>query len=187
MRSSKKSLYTVGHGTASANELAALLRGAGVASLVDVRTVPKSSRHPQFWREELERWIPELAGSTYEWKRDLGGFRRSVPESPNFALRHPSFRGYADYMDTEPFRKALHEVLEHAAQAQTAVMCSESVWWRCHRRLISDAAQLLCGFEVLHLMHDGKLRPHVPTPGARVAGPDLLRYDDLTGEGLETS
>ncbi len=176
----RRPFTTIGHGTASADELAALLRSAGVASLVDVRTVPKSRRHPHFWREELEVWIPQLAGCSYTWAPALGGFRKAHPDSRNFALRHPAFRGYADYMETPPFREALRDVLEQAAGVQTAVMCSESLWWRCHRRLIADAAQLLHGVEVLHLMHDGKLRPHVPTPGARVDASGVLRYDDLT-------
>lgn len=172
-------LLTVGHGTAAADELAALLRGAGIEVLVDVRTVPKSRRHPQFWREEMERWVPELSGSAYVWERALGGFRKPNAASANVALRHPAFRAYADYMETAAFVDALDALTARLTTERTAVMCSESLWWRCHRRLISDAAVLLRGVHVEHLMHDGKLRPHIPTAGSRVTPEGTLRYDVL--------
>jgi uncharacterized protein (DUF488 family) len=107
----------------------------------------------------------------------LGGFRKPRAESCNVGLRHPSFRAYADYMETREFLEALDELLALAAKSPTAVMCSESVWWRCHRRLIADAAVLLRGAEVQHLMHDGKLRAHVLTEGVRVTDEGILRYD----------
>jgi uncharacterized protein (DUF488 family) len=172
-------LLTLGHGTAGADELARLIREAGIEQLVDVRTVPKSRRHPHFRREELERWVPELSGSAYIWQPALGGFRPVHRESSNVALRNPSFRAYADYMETDEFGPALGDLLARAAGARTAVMCSESLWWRCHRRLISDAAELLHGVEVKHLMHDGALRPHVRTEGVRTTPDGSLRYDVL--------
>ncbi len=168
---------TLGHGTATADELAQLIREAAIESIVDVRTVPKSRRHPQFQREEMERWIPERGGSSYRWEPALGGFRKVSRDSSNIALRHASFRAYADYMETEAFACALAGLLAHAATARVAILCSETVWWRCHRRLISDAALLLCGVNVQHLMHDGKLRPHIPTAGVRVDETGKLRYD----------
>ena len=146
---------------------------------MDVRTVPKSRRHPQFVREAMERWVPESAGSAYRWEPRLGGFRKTHPNSPNVALTHPSFRGYADYMETDSFRQALSELLAGAISARTAILCSETLWWRCHRRLIADAAVLLAGVAVEHLMHDGTLRKHVPTNGVRVAAGGVLRYDVL--------
>jgi uncharacterized protein (DUF488 family) len=166
-------LLTVGHGTLAQDELASLLRSAEVEVLVDVRSFPGSRRHPQFGREAMEAWVPE-AGVAYRWERRLGGRRRPSPTSPHIALRHEAFRGYADHMETDAFRTALDEVL--AEPLRTAVMCSESVWWRCHRRLLSDAATLLHSVDVQHLMHDGKLRPHAPTDGVRVEG-DRLVYD----------
>lgn len=173
------SFLTLGHGTATLEELARIIREASIESLVDVRTVPKSRRHPQFWREEMERWVPDCSGSTYRWEPELGGFRTSHRNSPNVALRHPSFRAYADYMETDAFMLALAELLEQAASSQLAIMCSETLWWRCHRRLIADAALLLHGVPVQHLMHDGKLRPHVPTAGVRTTADGTLRYDVL--------
>ncbi|MBC5800987.1 MAG: DUF488 domain-containing protein [Candidatus Eremiobacteraeota bacterium] len=172
-------LLTLGHGTASEEELAALIRDAGIASIVDVRTVPKSRRHPQFWREAMERWIPEQAGTSYAWRPVLGGFRKPHSNSSNVALRHPAFRGYADYMETGAFADALAQLLRDARTARSAILCSETVWWRCHRRLIADAAALLHGADVNHLMHDGKLRPHIPTAGVRVTESGKLRYDVL--------
>jgi uncharacterized protein (DUF488 family) len=178
-------LLTLGHGTATADELAGLIRGAGIDTIVDVRTVPKSRRHPQFWREAMENWIPELSGSAYLWEPALGGFRKADPNSANVALHHPAFRGYADYMETDAFARALETLLARVETSRVAVLCSESLWWRCHRRLISDAAFLLHGVAVQHLMHDGKLHPHVPTSGVRVTDAGKLRYDVLF-EGDET-
>jgi len=172
-------LFTLGHGTATAEELAWLIREAAIESIVDVRSVPKSRRHPHFWREEMERWIPEKSGSTYRWEPALGGFRSVHPGSPNVALRHPSFRAYADYMETDGFAVALNDLLVRVATSQVAIMCSETLWWRCHRRLISDAALLLHAVPVQHLMHDGKLRPHILTAGVRVTPKRTLRYDVL--------
>ncbi|HTW83412.1 MAG TPA: DUF488 domain-containing protein [Candidatus Sulfotelmatobacter sp.] len=172
-------LITLGHGTAGQDELAALLREAELDALVDVRTVPKSRRHPHVWREELERWVPALTGVAYRWEPRLGGFRKPDPNSSNVALRHPAFRAYADAMEKPPFQLALDELLAQAAASRTAIMCSESLWWRCHRRLIADAAQLLHGTQVEHLMHDGTYRPHVPTAGVRVTDEGTLRYDVL--------
>jgi uncharacterized protein (DUF488 family) len=141
-----------------------------------VRSYPASRRNPQFAREQLERSLP-AAGIGYRWEPRLGGFRAAAASSPNVALRHPSFRGYADHMATPAFRDALDEVLGEAALQPSAVMCSESLWWRCHRRLIADAATLLHDVEVVHLGHDGRQSAHRPTDGVRVAAPDLLVYD----------
>ncbi len=166
-------LLTVGHGTLTAEELVGVLRAGDVALVVDVRSYPGSRRHPQFAREAMEAWVPE-AGIAYRWERRLGGRRRPAPDSPHVALRNEGFRGYADHMETEAFWVALDEVLHEPSR--TAVLCSESVWWRCHRRLLADAATLLRGAIVEHLMHDGRLTPHKPTDGVRVDG-DHLVYD----------
>jgi uncharacterized protein (DUF488 family) len=159
-------LLTIGHGTLAQAELASLLRRSGVEQLVDVRTAPGSRRHPHVARAALEQWLPE-AGIAYEWEPRLGGWRKADPASPNTALRNESFRGYADYMRSEAFWAALDEVLALAATRPTAVMCSESVYWRCHRRLIADAAVIGRGVTVSHLGHDGRSSPHELTEGAR--------------------
>ncbi|MGH9044175.1 MAG: DUF488 family protein [Acidimicrobiales bacterium] len=168
-------LFTVGHGTLSAEQLGTLLESSGLRSLVDVRSVPASRRHPQFARTEMERWMPE-GGVRYRWEPDLGGFRRARADSAHVALRHPSFRGYADHMESLAFTSALASVLEEAKEHPTTVMCSETLWWRCHRRLIADAAVLLCGFEVSHIGHDGRCSDHRLTDGVRAAGQRLV-YD----------
>jgi uncharacterized protein (DUF488 family) len=168
-------LLSLGHGTAGVEELVALLQQAGIERLVDVRTAPGSRRHPHVRREAIAGWLGE-AGIAYRWEPELGGFRRPEPRSVNHALRHPAFRGYADHMRTPPFWSALDRLLAEAASAPTAAMCSETLWWRCHRRLLADAAVLVRGAEVLHLDHRGRLERHRPTDGVRRDG-DLLAYD----------
>jgi uncharacterized protein (DUF488 family) len=168
-------LLSLGHGTAGVEELVALLQQAGIERLVDVRTAPGSRRHPHVRREAMAGWLGE-AGIAYRWEPELGGFRRPEPRSVNHALRHPAFRGYADHMRTPPFWSALDRLLAEAASAPTTAMCSETLWWRCHRRLLADAAVLVRGAEVLHLDHRGRLERHRPTDGVRRDG-DLLAYD----------
>lgn len=172
-------LVTLGHGTATASELGALIREAGITSIVDVRKMPASSRHPHFGRAELERWLPADAGCAYAWEPALGGFRKGRRDSANTGLRHASFRAYADYMETAEFAAALAALLDEARVHRAAILCSETLWWRCHRRLIADAAVLREGFAVRHLMHDGTLRPHVPTGGVQLTPAGMLRYDEV--------
>lgn len=170
-------LITVGHGTHPADEFLGLLRVAAVRSLVDVRIGPGSRRNPQFGRAELIRWLPE-GGVDYRWDRRLGGFRRLPADSPDVALRNKSFRAYAAHMRSTEFAAAVDELLDGSAAARTAIMCSESVWWRCHRRMIADYVQLLRGVPVRHLMPDGRLCEHPPTGGVRVGEGELV-YDDF--------
>ena len=168
-------LVTVGHGTLPEDEFVEVLRGAGIESLVDVRTAPGSRRHPHFRRQAMEQWVPD-ADIGYRWEPRLGGLRKPTVDSPNAALRHSGFRAYADHMATPEFAEALDEVLDEAASRPTTVMCAESLWWRCHRRLIADFASLVRGANVRHLMHDGRLAEHRPTDGVRREG-TLLVYD----------
>jgi uncharacterized protein (DUF488 family) len=169
-------LITFGHGTASAERIAELLRACGVTMLVDVRIAPNSRRNPHVARAELERWVPGH-GIGYRWEKRLGGFRRPAPDSPDVAWHEPAFRGYAGHMRQPDFLAAIDEVLGQAATQQVAVMCSESTWWRCHRRLIADFAELARGAGVRHLMHDGSLAPHRRSPGARLRADGLVVYD----------
>jgi len=172
-------LVTIGHGTLDVSDFLTLLREASVDELVDVRSHPGSRRVPQFGREAMEGWVRE-AGVDYRWERALGGRRRLVEPSANVALRHPSFRAYADHMATFEFRRALNALADDARERVLAVMCAESVWWRCHRRLIADAAVLLHGSDVRHLFHDGRLEPHRPSREARVIDRDggpIVVYD----------
>jgi uncharacterized protein (DUF488 family) len=169
-------LLTYGHGTESSQRTAATLAGAAVASLVDIRTAPGSRRDPQFARAAMEQWLP-AAGIAYRWEKRLGGFRRPGPDSPDAAWREDMFRGYAGHMRSADFPDAIDGVLTEAARRQVAVMCSESVWWRCHRRLVADFVSLARGVEVRHLMHDGRVEEHRLSPGARLRADGLLVYD----------
>ena len=168
-------VLTVGHGTASQEELEALLTGADVAAVVDVRRHPGSRRHPHVARDRLATWLT-AAGIGYRWEERLGGRRRRAPDSPHTGLRHPSFQAYADHLGTREFREAIEPVLAEARHNRVAVLCSESVWWRCHRRLIADHVTLLTDVPLRHLLPDGRLDAHHPTDVVRVEGGRLV-YD----------
>ena len=168
-------LVTVGHGTLAAEVFASLLDRARIGRVADVRSFPGSRYNPQFGREEMERWVPD-AGIDYAWLPKLGGRRRSAGASKHVALRNDAFRAYADYMGTPEFLAGVEELLVLAERKRATVMCSESVWWRCHRRLLADHLMLVRGINVVHLMHDGRLTSHVPTAGVRLAA-DSLVYD----------
>lgn len=172
------SLVTFGHGTATRDELIALLRGAGIALVVDIRRFPGSRAHPHVGRDALTAWLPD-AGIDYRWEPRLGG-RRARPADADEADRDgwwrvAAFRAYAAHTRTPEFAAALDDLVADARTRPTAVMCSESLWWRCHRRLVADAAVLLRGLAVSHLGHDGGRTAHEPSAGARVAE-DGLTY-----------
>jgi uncharacterized protein (DUF488 family) len=169
-------LLTYGHGTETADRTAAILRGARTAVLVDIRTAPGSRRNPQFARATMEAWLLE-AGIAYRWEKRLGGFRRPGLNNPDTAWREDMFRGYAEYMRTPAFLAAIGAVLDEAETCQLVVMCSESLWWRCHRRLVADFASVARGTDVRHLMHDGRVEPHRPSDGLRLRDDGLLVYD----------
>jgi uncharacterized protein (DUF488 family) len=160
-------LLTVGHGPQPRADLAARLLGAGIELLVDVRRFPGSRNNPDVRREALEEWLPD-AGIDYRWEDRLGG-RRTLPRGEPVAddwWTVAQFAAYATHTRTPEFTAALDEVLAEAATRTVAVMCSESVWWRCHRRLIADVVVLGRGVAVTHLMPDGRLTPHRPSDGA---------------------
>ena len=155
-------VHTIGHGTRSTEELARLLGDAGVTLLVDVRRMPGSRRHPHFAREALAISMPEL-GIAYDWRGEALGGRRSRKEIGRLS-RHPAwtndaFRNYADYMDSDEFRDALQRLEEDAGHHAVAVMCAETLWWRCHRRLIADAL-VVDGHDVIHVLGPGKSQAH---------------------------
>jgi uncharacterized protein (DUF488 family) len=165
------SLLTVGHGAQDQEALGARLTVAGVDRIVDVRRFPGSRSNPDVRREALEVWLP-AAGIGYRWDDRLGGRRRLDPGAPveDDWWTVPQFAAYAAHTRTAEFTAALDELLADAAGAAVAVMCSESVWWRCHRRLIADVAVLGRGVPVSHLLPDGRLTPHRPSAGAVVTG-----------------
>ena len=160
-------LYTVGHGTRTTLEFLDILAGFGIEVLADVRSYPRSRTNPQFDRETLAASLTG-AGSQYQHWQALGGRRRGLgASSPNSAWEHPAFRGYADHMMSAEFSSALDQLLVQAAMARTVVMCSETLWWRCHRRMIADAA-LVRGATVRHIMKSGVTVDHALTPFARI-------------------
>ena len=169
-------LLTYGHGTESAERTVATLAEASVSSLVDIRTAPGSRRNPQFVRAAMEEWLPE-AGIAYRWEKRLGGFRKPSAGNPDVAWHEDMFRGYAEHMRSADFRAAIDAVLAEAESRQVVVMCSESLWWRCHRRLVADYVSVARAVEVRHLMHDGRTEPHRPSPGLRLRDDGLLIYD----------
>lgn len=172
-------IYTVGHSTRPLADLVGVLASAEVAALVDVRSVPRSRRHPHFTREALTQSLP-VHGIDYRHEPRLGGFRRPSPNSRNTGWEHPAFRGYADYMTDEEFASALERLQAGAVERPTCVMCAEAQWWRCHRRLIADAL-LIRDWTVLHLGLRAEPVSHELTPFA-VLGPDhALSYPSPQG------
>jgi uncharacterized protein (DUF488 family) len=159
-------IFTIGHSTRPIDLFIALLRAQGVTQLADVRTIPKSRRHPHFAQESLRDSLP-AAGITYRHLPGLGGLRKPAADSANSGWRHAGFRGYADYMQTPAFAAALDELIEWAGGAPTAVMCAEAVWWQCHRQLIADAL-VARGIDVRHIMSEKAAALHTLTSFARL-------------------
>jgi len=164
----KAQVLAVGHSTRPSAELVELLRGAGVVTLADVRTIPRSRANPQYEGAALSRALAE-AGIGYVHLPALGGLRRARKDSPNGAWRNTSFRGYADHMATPEFEEGLVQLRALARDGPVAIMCAEAVPWRCHRSLIADAL-LARGVVVQHIVGRGRTRPHRLTPFARIAG-----------------
>jgi uncharacterized protein (DUF488 family) len=161
-------VLTVGHSTRPIEELIGLLKENGVTRLLDVRTVPRSRHNPQYNADAL----PEPLAATriaYRHMPELGGLRKPKKDSVNQGWRNPSFRGYADYMQTPEFEAALGTLLSLEEQETVCIMCAEAVPWRCHRSLISDALAVR-GREVRHIMGPGKIGAHQLTPFAHVEG-----------------
>lgn len=167
-------LVTLGHGSLSTEALVALLRAAEVAAVVDIRRYPGSRRHPHLARAALEQQLP-AAGVGYRWEEHLGG-RRPAPADPETDgwWQVEQFRGYAWHTRSPQFARALEPVLAQCRRERVAVMCSEAVWWRCHRRLVADVAALTSDVPVRHLGHDGRLREHPVAAGARVAAGQVV-------------
>ena len=169
-------IFTIGHSTRTLDEFTSLLQGHGRNHLIDVRTVPRSRRNPQFNRDTLPPSLQAI-GIGYTHCADLGGLRRPQPNShANTGWRHPGFRGFADYMQTTVFEQSIHALLNFARDQQVALMCAEAVPWRCHRSLIADAL-LIRGISVQHILGSSRLQAHSCTPWAVVDG-TRIRYPD---------
>jgi uncharacterized protein (DUF488 family) len=159
-------LWTIGHSTRPIEELLALLKVHTIGLLVDVRTIPYSRRNPQFHTDVLARSLAG-AGLRYHHLRALGGRRKANADSVNLGWRNLSFRGYADYMQTDSFSEGLRELVSLSEASRTAIMCAEAVPWRCHRSLIADAL-VSQGYEVRHILAATKTERHALTSFARV-------------------
>lgn len=183
-------IYTIGHSTRSLDELVGLLRAHNVSRLADIRTVPRSRRHPHFSADALGVSLP-AQGVAYRHFPGLGGLRKPRKDSRNGAWRHEGFRGYADYMETAAFRDAITDLIEWGDGGaeissisrgpkpglHTAIMCAEAVWWRCHRQLTADAL-LARGIDVRHITSTTAAAAHKLTEFARVAD-GQVRYPGL--------
>jgi uncharacterized protein (DUF488 family) len=172
-------LYTIGHSTRTLDELVAALLSHGIETLVDIRSFPVSRRLPHFNRESLETTLP-AAGIRYLWMKALGGYRKTIrDDSPNIALRNPSFSHYADYMLTPEFESAIEKLIQIGEQSRTAYMCAERVYFHCHRMLVSDWL-VVHGHEILHIDGEGPVKPHPLTAEARlIEGKVIYRGDRL--------
>lgn len=178
-KSRRPIIFTIGHSTRPIVDFIGLLRANGVELLIDVRTIPKSRRNPQFSSENLARALhSEKIG--YRHIKELGGLRHARRDSVNMGWRNASFRGYADYMQTDEFKEALGRAIELANDKPSALMCAEAVPWRCHRSLIADAL-LVRGIEVLEIVGTSAPKPHKMTPFARVRGTEIT-YPADSGE-----
>ncbi|WP_368643136.1 DUF488 family protein [Castellaniella ginsengisoli] len=170
-------LYTIGHSNHSLDDFIALLARTGITCLADIRTVPRSRSNPQFNRDTLPEALA-AHGIAYVHMADLGGLRgqsKTVPSAANGYWENDSFHHYADYALGETFRQALEALIERGQAQPTAMMCAEAVWWRCHRRIVSDHL-IARNIPVLHIMGAGRLTPASLTPGAQVRGDGSVVY-----------
>ena len=161
-----KTIWTIGHSTHTLEELVDMLQSFKIKVLADIRSYPGSKRLPHFNKANLEIALPK-AGIEYIHMINLGGRRKLKPDSVNTEWEHPAFRGYADYMETGDFQNAIIELEKIAIKERTAYMCSEAVWWRCHRSLVSDYLKVR-GWTVLLIMGKGKSTEHTYTKPAHI-------------------
>jgi uncharacterized protein (DUF488 family) len=167
--------FTIGHSTRTLPEFVHLLRAAGVQQVIDIRTVPRSRTNPQYNKDALPESLAEYQIG-YEHVAELGGLRskrKDASSEVNGYWENHSFRNYADYALTEPFRTGLARLVASGRERRTAMMCSEAVWWRCHRRIVSDYL-IAQGEAVFHLMGDDRIEEAKLTPGARVVGDGVI-------------
>jgi uncharacterized protein (DUF488 family) len=165
-------IYTIGHSTRKAEEFLTLLTAHRIEQIADVRTVPKSKRHPHFSSEQLGRFLG-VHEIVYRHFPSLGGLRKPRSDSINTGWQHPGFRGYADHMQSQGFEEGLDLLLTFARAGRTAVMCAEAAWWQCHRRLLADAL-IVRGVPVLHIVSSAEPKPHELSAFARPEGRKVI-------------
>ncbi len=167
----KKIIWTIGHSTRSINDFIVLLKSFEIELIADIRSLPGSRRYPHFNMEALKVSLSEN-NIKYIHFKELGGRRKVRPDSTNEGWRLAAFRGYADYMETDAFRKAIEELESYAYKEKTAYMCAEALWWSCHRSLVSDYLKLN-GWMVFHIMNKGKATEHYYTSPSVIANGKL--------------
>jgi uncharacterized protein (DUF488 family) len=172
-------VWTIGHSTRPLDEFLGLLVHYQLEAVADVRRFPASRRHPHYAAASLSASLTGH-GIGYRWLPQLGGRRRALENSPNTAWRNASFRGYADYIQTDEFAAGLEQLLELSGGARTAIMCAEAVWWRCHRALIADVLRVR-GIEVVHILDMAHTTLHPFTSAARIVE-GRLTYAPADGE-----
>jgi uncharacterized protein (DUF488 family) len=169
-------IYTIGHSTRSLEEFLNMLQSFDIKILADIRSLPGSRKYPQFNKEDLKISL-ENVGIQYLHLADLGGRRKVKKDSKNNRWNNASFRGYADYMETEEFKNGIVKLEHIALEKPTAYMCSEAVWWRCHRSMVSDYLKAK-GWTVLHIMAIQKVQEHKYTSPARIVDGNVLYSDE---------
>ena len=171
MKNKNKFIWSIGHSTRPFEEFVAILNSFKIELVADIRSYPGSRKFPQFNREALEICLPQN-NIQYIHLKNLGGRRKVNPDSKNTSWRHLAFRGYADYMETDTFKEGMKELEKIAMKQRTAYMCSEAVWWRCHRSMVSDLLKVRC-WKVMHIMGIGKAEEHPYTEPARIVHGEL--------------
>lgn len=171
MKKENRIIWTIGHSTRSLEEFVAMLHSSKIKSIADIRSYPGSRKFPQFNKEALEISLPQN-NIEYIHLKNLGGRRKASPDSKNTSWRNLAFRGYADYMETTNFKTEIKNLEKMALKQRTAYMCSEAVWWRCHRSMVSDYLKVH-GWKVMHIMGVDKEQEHPYTAPARIINGEL--------------
>lgn len=170
-------VFTIGHSTLPIERFIDVLSTYGIEELADIRKIPKSRHNPQYWSDALDAEL-KTASIEYVWLEGLGGRRqRANPDSPNTGWRNKSFRGYADYMQTEAFKEAVENLVDISREKRTVIMCAEAVPWRCHRSLVADALYVR-GIPVADIFSEISCKPHKLTPFAHVEGTRITYPSD---------
>ena len=167
----QKIIYTIGHSTRTLEEFISILKSFNIELLADIRSYPGSKRYPHFNKENLQKFLPEYQ-IMYQHIIELGGRRKTLKDSKNTAWKNDSFRGYADYMDTTDFKEGVSKLEDIAAKYKSAYICSEDVWWRCHRSMVSDYLKWK-GWKVLHIMAENRSEEHPFTAPAKIVEGEL--------------
>lgn len=170
-----QTIYTIGHSTRPIEEFTAILQEYKIRQLVDIRTIPRSRRNPQYGQENLEKSLSRV-GIDYIHMKSLGGLRPAVKNTKNLGWENQSFQNYADYMQSSDFKKGVDELKNLSKDKLTVMMCAEAVPWRCHRRLVGDAL-LIRGTEVIDIFDKKSSKPHLLTAFAKVQGENITYPD----------